>query len=117
NSHYVAITLVREPLLLAESDIGHPLLALLDLKEAAGAATDAVQASTKQEWALEARKLELQGKQEQARAIRETQAGPSGLRAVARPAKIHRGPGAPDSVPRRGGGNAATSQAEDEHRL
>jgi Ankyrin repeats (many copies) len=31
-----------------------------------------VQASTKQEWALEARKLELQGKQEQARAIRET---------------------------------------------
>jgi hypothetical protein len=72
NALYVGMTRAVETLVLAESDIGHPLLALLDLKEAAGAATAAVQASTKQEWALEARKLELQGKQEQARAIRET---------------------------------------------
>jgi Ankyrin repeat/Viral (Superfamily 1) RNA helicase len=72
NALYVGMTRAVETLVMAETDIRHPLLSLLDLKEAATAATGAVQASTKQEWALEARKLELQGKQEQARAIRET---------------------------------------------
>jgi hypothetical protein len=72
NALYVGMTRAVETLVMAETDIRHPLLSLLDLKEAATAAAAAVQASTKQEWALEARKLELQGKQEQARAIRET---------------------------------------------
>jgi hypothetical protein len=72
NALYVGMTRAVETLVMAETDIRHPLLSLLDLKEATTAATAAVQASTKQEWALEARKLELQGKQEQARAIRET---------------------------------------------
>jgi hypothetical protein len=72
NALYVGMTRAIETLVMAETDIRHPLLSLLDLKEAATAATGAVQASTKQQWAQEARKLELQGKQEQARAIRET---------------------------------------------
>ena len=45
---------------------------MLDLKRGDAAAPRAVQTSSKEEWAQEARKLELQGKQEQARAIRET---------------------------------------------
>jgi hypothetical protein len=72
NALYVGMTRAVETLVMAETDIRHPLLSLLDLRETATAVTGAVQASTKQEWALEARKLELQGKQEQARAIRET---------------------------------------------
>lgn len=58
-------------LTIIESDPSHPLLELLGLKgDEAGVAP--AQASTKEEWAREARRLELQGKQEQARAIRET---------------------------------------------
>jgi len=72
NALYVAMTRAVETLVLAESDMRHPLLALLDLKEDAGGLSGVTQTSTKQEWALEARKLELQGKQEQARSIRET---------------------------------------------
>ena len=70
NALYVAMTRAVESLTIVESDTGHPLLELLGLKsgEARAAVT---QASTKQEWAQEARKLELQGKQEQALAIRE----------------------------------------------
>ncbi len=65
------MTRAVETLVLAESDTRHPLLSLLNLKEDAGGLTGATQTSTRQEWALEARKLELQGKQEQARSIRE----------------------------------------------
>lgn len=72
NALYVAMTRAVETLVLAESDMRHPLLSLLSLKEDAGGLSGATQTSTKQEWALEARKLELQGKQEQARSIRET---------------------------------------------
>ena len=71
NALYVAMTRAVLSLTLVESDIGHPLLALLGL-EAGEARTAAAPASTKEEWAQEARKLELQGKDEQARAIRET---------------------------------------------
>jgi hypothetical protein len=72
NALYVGMTRAVDTLVMAESDIRHPLLSLLELKEASSATAGAVQTSSKQEWALEARKLELQGKQEQARAIRET---------------------------------------------
>ena len=71
NALYVAMTRAVQTLTLIESDTGHPLLALLGLKPGV-ARTGASPASTKEEWAQEARKLELQGKQEQARAIRDT---------------------------------------------
>ena len=72
NALYVAMTRAMEGLALVESDVRHPLLGLLELEEVAEIATGPVQASTRDEWAQEARKLELQGKQEQARSIRET---------------------------------------------
>ena len=72
NALYVAMTRAMDGLTLIESDVGHPLLGLLELEHTAEIATAPIQASTKDEWAQEARKLELQGKQEQARAIRET---------------------------------------------
>lgn len=71
NALYVAMTRAVQTLTLVESDTGHPLLRLLSL--AAGEVRSSVaQASTREEWAQEARKLELQGKEEQARAIKET---------------------------------------------
>ncbi|WP_373503662.1 ankyrin repeat domain-containing protein [Aestuariivirga sp.] len=70
NALYVAMTRAVDGLTLVETDTQHPLLRLLDLKEGAEV-TATVAASSKDEWALEARKLELQGKQEQATAIRE----------------------------------------------
>lgn len=74
NALYVAMTRAVESLVLVESDTTHPLLDLLGLKVAAATDTQAslpVQTSTREEWAQEARKLELQGKEEQARAIRD----------------------------------------------
>jgi hypothetical protein len=72
NALYVAMTRAVESLTLVEVDIEHPLLDLLGLKvDAKQVATTPVQTSTREEWAQEARKLELQGKEEQARAIRD----------------------------------------------
>jgi hypothetical protein len=74
NALYVAMTRAVDSLVLVESDTAHPLLGLLGLKEATAANAQAsapVQTSTREEWAQEARKLELQGKEEQARAIRD----------------------------------------------
>lgn len=70
NALYVAMTRAVETLTILEQDASHPLLVLLglELSEAVAAPT---QASTQEEWAQEARKLELQGKAEQAQAIRE----------------------------------------------
>ena len=70
NALYVAMTRAVQTLTIVESDTSHPLLDLLGLK-AGQTQVGATLASTKEEWAQEARKLELQGKQEQARAIRE----------------------------------------------
>jgi hypothetical protein len=72
NALYVAMTRAVDSLTLVEGDTEHPLLALLGLKVEAkqNATTGVVQTSTREEWAQEARKLELQGKEEQARAIR-----------------------------------------------
>ena len=71
NALYVAMTRAVQSLTLVEADTSHPIFDLLGLK-AGEAKTGAAQTSTKEEWAQEARKLELQGKEEQARAIRET---------------------------------------------
>ncbi|MBP8298471.1 MAG: ankyrin repeat domain-containing protein, partial [Burkholderiales bacterium] len=69
NALYVALTRAVRNLYLIESDTGHPLFGLLDLAPA-GAMHVQAQAATLQDWQKEARKLELQGKQEQADAIR-----------------------------------------------
>jgi hypothetical protein len=53
-----------------ESDTGHPLFGLLDM--AVGEVKVEAKQSTLEDWQKEARKLELQGKQEQAEAIRRT---------------------------------------------
>ncbi|OIN91381.1 MAG: hypothetical protein AUJ20_11180 [Comamonadaceae bacterium CG1_02_60_18] len=71
NALYVAMTRVVENLYLLESDTQHPLLQLLNLQTAQAMALAQAQASSQQEWAQEARRLELQGKQEQADAIRQ----------------------------------------------
>ncbi|CAG9183818.1 hypothetical protein LMG23992_05093 [Cupriavidus laharis] len=69
NALYVALTRATRNLYLIESDLGHPLLALLELGQGGQARVEARQA-TLEDWQKEARKLELQGKQEQADAIR-----------------------------------------------
>jgi hypothetical protein len=72
NALYVAMTRAVESLTLVESDTAHPLLALLGLQEGQALGAEPVRQSSREEWAQEARKLELQGKAEQAQAIRET---------------------------------------------
>lgn len=72
NAFYVALTRAVESLTLVEQDTGHPLLQLLGLKPSEAGMPGAAATSTKEEWAQEARRLELQGKQEQAQAIRDT---------------------------------------------
>ena len=71
NALYVAMTRAVQSLTIVESDPGHPLLRLLGLL-VGEVRSGAAQASTKEEWAQEARKLELQGKAEQAQAIKDT---------------------------------------------
>ncbi len=72
NALYVAITRVVENLYWVESDTNHPLLQLLELNTNQASMPDQVKASSQLEWAQEARRLELQGKQEQADAIRQS---------------------------------------------
>jgi len=69
NALYVALTRAIRNLYIIESDTQHPLFGLLDLAVAGQVKVDARQ-STLEDWQKEARKLELQGKQEQADAIR-----------------------------------------------
>ncbi|MCC7327176.1 MAG: hypothetical protein IT521_10275 [Burkholderiales bacterium] len=70
NALYVALTRAIRNVYLIESDIDHPLLRLLDLRRGAGGVKVEPVASSRDDWQKEARKLELQGKQEQADAIR-----------------------------------------------
>ena len=70
NGLYVAMTRAVRRLYLVESDTRHPLLALLGLRETSGQPDVVGDASSAEEWQREARRLELQGKQEQAEAIR-----------------------------------------------
>jgi hypothetical protein len=69
NALYVALTRAIKNLFIIESDTVHPLFGLLDLAVAGQVKVDARE-SSQDEWQKEARKLELQGKQEQAEAIR-----------------------------------------------
>jgi hypothetical protein len=71
NALYVALTRAIRNLYVIESDTRHPLFALLDLAEGGQVKVQAKQASV-EDWQKEARKLELQGKQEQAEAIRKS---------------------------------------------
>ncbi len=70
NALYVALTRAIRNVYVIESDTAHPLFDLLELNRAQ-VKIDARQ-STLEDWQKEARKLELQGKQEQAEAIRRT---------------------------------------------
>ena len=83
NALYVAMTRAVETLTLVEQDTAHPLLGLLGLQPGEASAQP-VARSTQDEWAQEARRLELQGKAEQAQAIRDTflQHKPGALGAV-----------------------------------
>jgi len=69
NALYVALTRATQNIYVIESDTSHPLFGLLDLTLAGQVTVEAKQ-STREDWQREARKLELQGKQEQAEAIR-----------------------------------------------
>jgi len=71
NALYVAMTRAVETLVIVERDTGHPLLALLGLQPGEPLQQAAAR-SSQDEWAQEARRLELQGKAEQAQAIRDT---------------------------------------------
>jgi hypothetical protein len=69
NALYVALTRATQNLYLVESDTAHPLFNLLELAAGGQMQVDAGK-STLEDWQKEARKLDLQGKQEQADAIR-----------------------------------------------
>lgn len=71
NSLYVALTRAIKNLFVLESDTAHPIFSLLGISVAGQVKVNAQQSSI-EDWQKEARKLELQGKQEQAEAIRRT---------------------------------------------
>jgi hypothetical protein len=71
NALYVAVTRAVRNLYIIEGDHAHPALAALRLDRFAGELDIEKAASSREEWQREARKLELQGKVEQAEAIRE----------------------------------------------
>lgn len=71
NSFYVAITRSVQNLYVIESKTHHPFLALLGLRDfKAELSPQKAEQSSREEWQKEAHKLEMQGKLEQADAIR-----------------------------------------------
>lgn len=72
NALYVALTRAIRNVYLIESDLGHPLLRLLGVETGGERVQVEAKSSSLDDWQKEARKLELQGKQEQADAIRQT---------------------------------------------
>ena len=72
NALYVAITRAVERVYLVESDLQHPLLQLLALRAEGERIDVQAAASSREDWEREAHRLELQGKQEQAEAIRQS---------------------------------------------
>ncbi len=70
NSLYVAITRAVSNLYVIETNKKHALLALLQLTNFGSMVNLKEQRSTQEEWQREARRLEMQGKQEQADAIK-----------------------------------------------
>ncbi|EAR20629.1 ankyrin repeat domain-containing protein [Nitrococcus mobilis] len=71
NALYVAVTRAMRNVYLMESQPAHPALALLRLERLDGELALEQDDSSLDEWQREARRLELQGKEEQAQAIRE----------------------------------------------
>ncbi|TAN52040.1 MAG: hypothetical protein EPN21_04975 [Methylococcaceae bacterium] len=72
NALYVALTRAIKNVYWIESDTRHPLLGLLSVQAGSDKVDVTAKNSTLDDWQKEARKLELQGKQEQADAIRKT---------------------------------------------
>ncbi len=72
NAFFVAVTRAVRTLYVVEQHGVHPFLALLDLRPATTGVKVRSQSSTAEEWKTEARRLEMQGKEEQAEAIRRT---------------------------------------------
>jgi hypothetical protein len=70
NSLYVAITRAVRTLIVLERDPRHPLWALLAVHRSTDQLTLAAEESSREDWQREARRLELQGKTEQAEQIR-----------------------------------------------
>jgi hypothetical protein len=70
NSFYVAITRSVKNIYLFEKQVNHPVLELLALRESKKPLQVVEQKSDKQEWLEEARRLEEQGKYEQAEQIK-----------------------------------------------
>ncbi len=71
NALYVAVTRSLKNVYWVESQKQHPLFDLLQLENYQSSLTLETTASSSEEWQKEARKLEMQGKQEQADAIRD----------------------------------------------
>jgi hypothetical protein len=72
NALYVALTRAIKNVYLIESDTEHRLLGLMNLRVGNDAVRVTAKTSSLDDWQKEARKLELQGKLEQAEAIRTT---------------------------------------------
>ncbi|WP_293910500.1 AAA family ATPase [Deinococcus sp.] len=70
NALYVAVTRAVNRVILIESDTRHPLLGLLGIELGDEAERLNVRQASRDDWEREARKLELQGKREQATDIR-----------------------------------------------
>ncbi|WP_407571549.1 hypothetical protein [Deinococcus altitudinis] len=70
NALYVAVTRAVNRAVLIESDTRHPLLGLLGIELGDEAEQLSVKQASRDDWEREARKLELQGKREQATDIR-----------------------------------------------
>lgn len=71
NALYVALTRAMKSVLIVDADPSHPLFGVLGLQLATSVKLDE-RRSTHEEWQQEARRLELQGKTEQAEEIRRT---------------------------------------------
>jgi hypothetical protein len=71
NALYVALTRAVDTVYLVESDVDHPLLGLLGIACGEDVSQVATKQSSLEDWQKEARRLELQGKDEQAALIRE----------------------------------------------
>ena len=72
NALYVAITRAIREVYVVEQDTEHTLFRLLGLRTEAEALKLEARTSSLEDWQKEARRLEMQGKQEQAEAIRKT---------------------------------------------
>ena len=71
NALYVAATRAVRNLYVVEGDHDHPVMRLLQLDQCTGELTVEAERSSTREWQQEAHRLEMQGKAEQAREIRE----------------------------------------------